>query len=516
MLKRDQLFNFLTIFFILIVFILAICIVNLKTQLWPSKKLSNSCPNCNIVIIDIDILRADALECNTDNPNAPNICQLSKTASYFKNHISHSDLTRPSFISGLTSLYSSSHNAWNEMYNEINDEIVLLSEILKKNTYSTIFIGTLTEQISTDGFKEVIDIPGILDSEFKPDEIINNLKKKQPFLLYFHTSELHFPYLLGEYSNNNNQDLAPKNIPTTWKEYDELVAEYIINHNTDIFTQEAINSHPELFQGNIKEKKESIYIFFKEAANTPKTKAAFIKNAWKKPKYDSVMNFIDVNNQNHIQYLKSNYQELLTLIDNKLASLLNTFNTPKFANNTIIIIKSDHGEEFYEHGSFSHNNNLYQELIHIPLIIKTPSNRPVEINSFSQDIDIMPTLLDLIDIDIPLQAQGKSLVSLMEGSKTSVNQHQIAQKAEGSIASFRKGDLKLIMKDFRPFELYDLLQDPKEKNNLIDLEEKTTLLLYEEYNQIINSQKKYSNPASSIIKSIDKQKRERLIKEGYF
>src|SRR3989344_1593914 len=67
------------------------------------------CENCNIVIIDIDMLRADAINCKNAFERTPNICKLAGQSVYFKNHISHSDLSIVSQVSTFTSLYPSSH-----------------------------------------------------------------------------------------------------------------------------------------------------------------------------------------------------------------------------------------------------------------------------------------------------------------------------------------------------------------------------------------------------------------------
>jgi len=81
---------------------------------------------------------------------------------------------------------------------------------------------------------------------------------------------------------------------------------------------------------------------------------------------------------------------------------------------TLIIVTSDHGEEFFEHGSIRHTTSVYDELIKIPLIMKVPGMKGgIEIGAKLNQVDIMPTLLELMKMKIPSNAQGHSFVSMI-------------------------------------------------------------------------------------------------------
>ena len=73
--------------------------------------------------------------------------------------------------------------------------------------------------------------------------------------------------------------------------------------------------------------------------------------------------------------------------------------------NTIVIITADHGEEFYEHGFYSHAFNLYNESIHVPLIVYVPDTKPQSVEKLAQSIDIVPSILRLVGIESPAQAR---------------------------------------------------------------------------------------------------------------
>lgn len=496
-------------------------IIVLCIFLWMSyfKPRDHSCKKCNIVVIDIDILREDALACGTEEVNAPNICKFSQKAMYFNNNISHSDLTRPSLLSMLTSLYPYSHTIWSGLNGQLNTNVVTLADLLTSNNYHTVFIGDANhEQTQAKGFSEIIMETDILKKDADLTPIVEKLfQSHQPIFIYLHTLILHFPYLeLSKFVQpGTNGYPPPKGLPTTWEEYNQSLAEYVATHYAEVFRPEVIEAHPELFQGDVVRRKDNILDLYQSYKNmAPEARMKLLKNVWD-IEFESFARFIDIRNSEHTLYLKSNYLALLKLIDAKIAGLLNLLSTTSLADNTIVVIRSDHGEEFGEHGQLSHQNNLYQELIHVPLIIKAPSFSPGKIDEPTQDIDIMPTLLDLVKFPPPAQAQGKSLLPSMLGKGASVNTYQIAQRSFGEDVAFIKGGWKLIVLRNQPAELYDLSKDPKEKHNIILQEKDRASHMLEDYRYIIGKLEQYPGK-NSIINSIDEETRKKLIEKGYF
>jgi len=476
------------------------------------------CKNCNIVVIDIDSLRADALNCEKDYDNTPNLCAFINNANVFENNISQSDLTRPSFVSALTSLYPSSHNIWNELFTELDDELLTLPELLQGQGYKTALYGfTEFNQLIYRGFGETINVHDIYKDEFTPDKFLSELNYQgKPFMLYIYLNDLHFPYLPYNNERLANEHPTPEGIPRTRAEYDEIFKDYLATHYTEIFTQEAIDSNSDVFEGDLTKKRDEIYNLYVEYNMNRDTLALYLKDAWK-PYREAFFKYVDLENPDHILYIRSNYLAMLGLIDSKLGGLLEVLNSSQFSDNTIIVIRSNKADGFREYSYNLFTRNLYQELIHTPLIIKIPQVRPNVIKGLTQDVDIMPTLLDLVGIDTPGQAQGKSLVTLIENPKISVNDYQIAQKgARDYVSSFRKGDWKLIMKELQPIELYNLAKDPEETTNLINMEEEKAMRLLDEYNRVIDSLPVYGDLYSPFPDWIDEEKRERLKEEGYF
>jgi arylsulfatase A-like enzyme len=138
-------------------------------------------------------------------------------------------------------------------------------------------------------------------------------------------------------------------------------------------------------------------------------------------------------------------------------------------NDTAIVVCSDHGEAFGEHGRFGHYPHLYDELIRVPLIVNTPdmgskiSQTPVSL------IDIAPTLFDLIDIPTPGKVQGKSLLDLVDQDEERVTISACSgdtvskNVSEWEYFATRTANWKCFWRrDIDRVELYDLTKDPGE------------------------------------------------------
>lgn len=440
--------------------------------------LSESCKGCNIVIIDIDTLRADAIDCEDRRDQTPNLCRVMDRSVYFSNNISHSDFTPTSLVSTITSLYPRSHTFWSYFDDKIEEEIKILPSVLQENGYTTIF----TDITQTHIIAESETQGSITKSQINPwfgkyeqqigygavFKLIKDLSSsKKPFFLFVFSWALHAPYFTDSgYLGNDNVEI-PQGIPKTRDEFESSLGDYLMKNFDKVFKPEIIIANPDIFQGSGPSDKNKILDLFHKYEGARESEGMLI-SGWM-PKYETYFAFIDTDKPSHIQFLRSSYLGVLKEIDAQVGQLLQILESPAFNDNTILVIKSDHGEEFYEHGKFSHQNNLYQELIHTPLIIKNPTGSRIEVQGLTQDIDVMPTILDILGLDVCAQTQGKSLVPLMENPRLTINDYQIAQKGAGDyISVFRKGEWKLIMKEFKPIELYNLSDDPQELNNLIN------------------------------------------------
>ena len=138
------------------------------------------------------------------------------------------------------------------------------------------------------------------------------------------------------------------------------------------------------------------------------------------------------------------------------------------ASDAVVVVLSDHGEAFAEHGLVEHGNSLYNELLRIPLILHAPGRLPrgAVVKPTVELVDVLPTLLDLVGLEAPAQTRGASLRPLIEGrsapERAAYSEFPHSRIVDGYCIQSRS--LKLIASTGvdAPTERYDLLADPGE------------------------------------------------------
>ncbi|MEO8277223.1 MAG: sulfatase [Thermoanaerobaculia bacterium] len=191
------------------------------------------------------------------------------------------------------------------------------------------------------------------------------------------------------------------------------------------------------------------------------------------------------------EYAKALYDSDIAFTDGKLAELFAGFESAGMFENSIVIVTSDHGEQFWEHGSWGHGQNLYDHQIHIPLLVYLPKSVRQELTLAGKGkaltqgviddqvelVDLYPTLLELLHIPLPAAVNGRSLVSMLQGggslpAREAFSEHTNVHDHEQK--SLRTPRFKFILSIPRrnkwakneTFELYDLKRDPGEQIDL--------------------------------------------------
>jgi len=165
------------------------------------------------------------------------------------------------------------------------------------------------------------------------------------------------------------------------------------------------------------------------------------------------------------------YDGEIAKTDALLAGLLERLDASDLAGDTLVVVLSDHGEEFWDHGSVLHSHTLYQELLRVPLLIRVPvwSDSGRRIAQRVSMLDVLPTLLELLGVPAPAGLRGRSLVPLLREAE--------ALPAEGLLSEgypFGRNQQSLVAGRFKLIrslptgrvELYDLEADPAERNDL--------------------------------------------------
>lgn len=187
--------------------------------------------------------------------------------------------------------------------------------------------------------------------------------------------------------------------------------------------------------------------------------------------------------------VRSLYDAEVAAQDEELGQVFEALDKLGLYENTIVVLTADHGEELFEHGWLGHastslKGHLHDELIHIPLVLRLPgyTGVPQRIEALVQSVDLMPTLFDLIGLELDAPVQGRSFRGLLTGEKAVVREdvfcessacgYQCPDSVEVTwLKCVRERDWKLIQ-TIEPgsapaYELYDLANDPGEKEDVL-------------------------------------------------
>jgi arylsulfatase A-like enzyme len=148
-----------------------------------------------------------------------------------------------------------------------------------------------------------------------------------------------------------------------------------------------------------------------------------------------------------LAYIVALYDGEISYADRHLERLFDELRSAGMWDDTLIVVTSDHGEEFGEHGKVgAHSHTLYDELLRVPLILRMPGHfEGVEIEQMTRGIDLAPTILDALGIPIPEQMQGVSLLPSLDQSYTGPGLPAVSEKAaRPPQISWRTADAKLI------------------------------------------------------------------------
>jgi arylsulfatase A-like enzyme len=220
---------------------------------------------------------------------------------------------------------------------------------------------------------------------------------------------------------------------------------------------------------------------------------------------------------------KALYDGQLTYIDTQIGILLNNLKKEGLYDNTLIVITGDHGEGFGEHGIMEHSKPPYDILTRVPLIIKFPQSSYAgrSVNNQVRLIDVMPTILDFLQIKTDRKLSGFSLLNYLDNDKKDrVNYPKYAISELFNRLHFRENSLSIRTEEFkyiyflnREDELYNLKTDPKEENNIIKLKPEIAERFREMLPPILSQSEK--NRKRTLKVNYDKKMVEELKALGY-
>ena len=179
-------------------------------------------------------------------------------------------------------------------------------------------------------------------------------------------------------------------------------------------------------------------------------------------------------NLNYLEEYFCCYDNCIFYADFVIEDLISYLKAKNLYNDSLIVIVSDHGEEFYEHGGFDHGRNLYREVLQVPLYIKFPQNEHggKRIKKSVPILSIFPTIVDYLDLKVKIDFSTKSLMPYL-GDKTPESQDIFTEADKGdnlaSIIFQEKYHMIINKNDYSEVELYDIEKDPREQDNLLKI-----------------------------------------------
>ena len=171
---------------------------------------------------------------------------------------------------------------------------------------------------------------------------------------------------------------------------------------------------------------------------------------------------------------RARYLAIVRYVDDEIARLVDGLKSRGLWQDTLFVLTSDHGDEFFDHGHRFHGSTLYEEMVHVPLIMHVPGIKQRTIEVPVGQMEVAPTMLELLGKKVPQQYQGRSRTEeILTGRPAPIEPVYFEVFPDSNYAGhqvgLRLGDLKLIYRITENiFELYDLSSDPRERDNVYD------------------------------------------------
>lgn len=165
---------------------------------------------------------------------------------------------------------------------------------------------------------------------------------------------------------------------------------------------------------------------------------------------------------------RDRYDGEVTFTDRYIGELLDFIAGKSWAPRTVVIVTSDHGEEFGEHGMTRHGFEVWNTLVHVPLMVQAPGAPPRTVDTPRSNVDLAPTILDFLGVPPDPSFEGKSNVAEIYGGPAEARDVVVDLPATSDNAKRRalvRGDEKLICFDDDSYcKLYDVARDPLERS----------------------------------------------------
>jgi arylsulfatase A-like enzyme len=423
---------------------------------WPGTAAQTAPSEHDVIIVVLDTVRADHLSVyGYERDTTPALRELARGATVYRHAVSASDTTLSSHASLLTGLYPTFHGARHPAPGEsidgraafpLPDEVETLPEILRAHGYRTAAVlgnhGFLSPYYGlTQGFDfyERLE-PGSCQGSWLP--LASILRGRMTGTL---------PEWGQRYAR------APR--------VNQEVLRYL--------DRTAGSGHPMFMLLN--------YVDAHSPYKPPPpfdTRFPGLDPTFSDAQYD-LLKAGSLSRQREVTereraHMTSQYDGSIAALDRSLGDLFAALRARDLYDNALIVVTSDHGEAFGEHGRFRHNASVHEDQVWVPLIVKYPRTVVGDVVERTvSTTDVLPTVLDVLGIRRALQVHGRSLLDPPDPDRLVLSESfELADLAGAPVPARRferaayRGSLKLIQSSDGPPQLYDVRRDPKELVNL--------------------------------------------------
>lgn len=431
----------------------------------------------NILLIIIDTARADIVYEMMANGELPALRSLSEKGMQFSNAVSSSPWTLPAHASILTGQRSSDHNthAGNKQF---NPDTSPLPEILKENGYYTYGISGNIWISAEFGFDRGFDNLSMKYDRFWTGKDLSGISEADSYWGKIQTfREIVDPKTFlptvanGLYTKlfAGRSDKGAANTTRRTRKWFQQNAD-----STDPFFYFINYLEPHL---KYKPKKKYTTSYLPDDVDYEDA-TRLKQDAW-----EYITGNIEYTRKD-FEVFRSLYKGELRYIDHQISRLIAELENQDLRNETVIIVAGDHGENIGDHELMDHQYCLYQTLLHVPLLISGPGINSTNMSPLVETRDIFPTILTTAGInqpDTPSVSQNNLLkepgrtVAISEYLAPQPSIESLKSQVSGPIKTDRaldrtyraiqNGEWKLIENSEGGVELYDLSEDPFEKND---------------------------------------------------
>lgn len=474
----------------------------------------------NIIVILLDTLRADHLSVHGyERPTSPELERIAREGVLFENAFAHSNWTPPSITTLLTSLYESVHGV-DQVDSIVPDSITTLAEALGQAGYTSAFLSANNLVQKPTNYTQGFDyIYHVFSDGY---QAVRGRNRLPPFQLYawrvaerlipgaletLDTVNVFFEHLFNEVGvdKRNGREVEEQWPSIAIKPEAGLArgakADWIYEHVRAYLSYMTAKSGYDS-----KQNKFFLYLHYFEPHSPyraprhykhlydPEFKGHYVEG----PNGKQVCEYVEgplaqsecfvekppskgqpVLGEREQRNLVAQYDGEITFLDLYLGKLVDFLKEEDLFDDTLIVITADHGEAFWEHGYYAHGVDVFQEEVHIPLIVTWPKGLPGGIRKPDPVglVDIMPTLLEAAGLPPVPGMQGRSFLNVLRGEgqrrelygETGFDDVRVFLVRDRLKLIYHLGDPLEAIFSPRPVKklLFNLEDDPTEQSNLL-------------------------------------------------